>query len=120
MTDPEGIQKEPSPPLPPSESPAPAVHKCPHCDHTLTRKDVEIGLCWYCNKRLADPIDPHPPARAPFLATFVFGIVGAFIGLMVGYFLTGGERGSWTTSLCGGIGFASGGALARALFTPRK
>ena len=120
MTDPEGIRNEPPPPVRAPEATVPAqAQKCPHCDHSLTRKDVEIGVCGYCNKRLAEPVQPKQ-AQAPFLATFLFGFVGGAIGLIVGYCVTDGDGGSWTASLCGGIGFASGSALARSLFRPRK
>src|SRR5690242_20192779 len=99
MTDPEGIQREPTAPTP-TAGPA----KCPHCDKSLTQEDVAGGRCWYCGKGLTDPVEPRPP-HTPFLAIFLLGFVGAGLGLAAGYLLTG-ERmgsGSWTVSLCGGI-----------------
>jgi hypothetical protein len=133
MTEPEGIQREPaahapkpsgiqSTPSPPDVTP-PVVElkKCPHCDKSLTDTDVAGGRCWFCNKRLTDPVEPKRP-QTPFLATFLLGLVGATIGIVVGYVVTGAEigRGSWTVSLCGGIGFATGSALARSIFGKQK
>jgi hypothetical protein len=41
--------------------------------------------------------------------------------MVVGYLITGEPaKGSWAVSLCGGIGFAFGSALARSLFSQRK
>ena len=129
MADPDGIQKEQllpelkrsgiQPPSSPSDVPASVVQlkKCPHCDKSLTTVDVAGGRCWYCNKHLADPVEPKH-GQTPFLATFLFGLFGAILGLVLGYMLTGDKIGqdSWTVSLCGGIGFATGSALARTIF----
>ena len=84
-------------------------------------KDVEDNRCWYCNKRMTDPIEPPQPPR-PVVAKFVLGFVGAILGMAVGLLLLGktAEHGSWTVSLCGGIGFASGSALATLLFGKKK
>jgi hypothetical protein len=94
---------------------------CPHCNHELTAKDVAGGVCWFCDKRLSDPVVPKPP-QPPFLATFLLGLVGASLGIVVGYVLTGDKigQGSWAVSLCGGIGFAVGCAMARAVFVKQK
>jgi hypothetical protein len=78
---------------------------------------VADGHCWYCNKRLADPVEAKS-AQTPFVATFLLGFVGAVLGLVVGYVLLGGKigEGSWGVSLCAGIGFATGSAIARSIF----
>jgi hypothetical protein len=130
MAEPDGIQREPSAsppkPLDIQASPEPPdvalkVHKCPHCDHSLTTKDVALNRCWYCNKRLTDPIEPKQPGT-PFLAKFGFGFVGAILGMALGLFFLGNvaERGSWTISLCAGVGYATGTAIAMALFGGKK
>jgi hypothetical protein len=134
MTDPEGIQREPPDqqpqpsgiqPTPSPDVPAPAAgpQKCPHCGNPQTRDDVAGGRCWYCDKRLTDPVEAKPPRppRPPFLATFLFGFVGAILGFGVGYVLTQERigQGSWTVSLCGGIGFATGSAFARSMYRKR-
>jgi hypothetical protein len=97
--------------------PGTAIKKCPHCDSSLTQQDVAGGRCWYCNKRLTDPVEPRRP-QTPYFATFLLGFVGAVVGIVVGYVLLGGKigEGSWGVSLCGGIGFATGSALARSMF----
>ena len=133
MSEPDGIQKEPSPParrpsgIQPVPSPpnvaVPAVEfkNCPHCDEPLTAEDVARGQCWFCDKRLTAPVEPKRP-QTPFLATFLLGLVGATLGIVVGYMLTRENigQGSWTVSLCGGIGFATGSAVARSIFDKRK
>jgi hypothetical protein len=133
MTEPEGIQRKPSRQSARSEgiqpAPVPAdettsgrrLEKCPHCDHSLTAQDVAAGRCWFCEKRLSDPVEPKQP-RTPFLATFFLGFLGAMIGVVLGYVLTGEELGggSWTVSLCGGIGLAIGSATARAIYAKRQ
>jgi len=133
MTEQNGIQREPAAPAPkpsgiqPAPSPpdvtAPAeeLKKCPHCDKSLTATDVVGGRCWYCNKRLTDPVEPKRP-QTPFMATFLLGFVGAILGFIVGFVLLGEKigQGSWTMSLCGGIGFATGSAVARSMFGKQK
>ncbi len=133
MTEPDGIQRELCVPAPkpsgiqlaPSSpdvtEPIVELKKCPHCDHSLTAEDVAGGRCWYCNKRFTDPVEPKQ-LRTPFLATFLFGLVGATVGIVVGYVLTAEKigRGSWTVSLCGGIGCATGSAIARSIFGKQK
>src|SRR5262245_56764033 len=129
MTEPEGNQREPSAQaskpsgIQPTPSPpdlrVPVVERkiCPHCNTSLTAEDVAAGRCWYCNKRLTDPVEPKSP-QTPFLATFLLGLLGAILGLVIGYVATGEKigQGSWTVSLCGGIGFAAGSAIARSIF----
>jgi hypothetical protein len=129
MTEPDGIQREPETPTPspsglknsPSATPGQVSvagpKKCPHCGHSLTSKDVEIGRCWFCEKRLTDPVQPRQPTT-PFLATFLLGLVGASLGTVFAFLFLGETVGqaSWTVSLCGGIGFATGSAVARLLF----
>jgi len=133
MTEPDGIQREqsaPAPkpsgiqavPSPPNVTPAIGELKnCPHCDSSLAAQDIEVGRCWYCNKRLTDPVEPKQP-RTPFLPVFFLGLLGAILGTVFGYFFTGETIGgaSWTVSLCGGIGFACGSAAARSLFGKQK
>jgi hypothetical protein len=70
---------------------------------------------------LADPVEPKRP-QTPFLATFLLGFVGAVLGLVVGYALLGDKigEGSWGVSLCGGIGFATGSAIARSIFRKQQ
>jgi hypothetical protein len=118
MAEPEGIQREPS--SPPGTTVGP-VQKCPHCGQSLTARDVTHGQCWYCDKRLTDPVVPKPP-RTPFLATFFLGLFGAIIGFIIGSVLMATKvvDGSWTVSICGGIGFAAGSAIARTLFTKQQ
>jgi hypothetical protein len=123
MSESNGIQRQPSAPAPASIPPSPsdpvaaslARRECPHCHHALTAKDVEDNLCWYCDDSLTGPRKPRPP-EAP-LAGCLFGLIGAMVGTAVGLLITGpGGRGSWTVSICGGIGYGCGSALARAIF----
>ena len=133
MTEPGGIQREPSSQVPgpsgtpsapsPTDRPAPLVElkKCPHCDKSLAAQDVTAGRCWFCEKKLTDPVQPKQP-RAPFVATVLFGFLGAILGMVIGLVLLGEKNGlgSWTVSLCGGLGFAGGSAIARSVFGRRK
>jgi hypothetical protein len=130
MTGPDGIQRKPPAPTPnpsgiqnvPSstngQSSVAELKKCPHCGHSLTSKDVEIGLCWFCEKRMADPVEPTQPTP-PYLAMLLLGGVGAILGVAfaVIFLREIAPAGSWTMSLCGGIGYAAGAALARLLFS---
>jgi hypothetical protein len=70
---------------------------------------------------LTDPFIPKSP-RTPFIATFLLGLLGAIVGFIIGSVLLGAKivEGSWTVSICGGIGFATGSAIARALFTKQQ
>jgi hypothetical protein len=123
MTESGGIQREPSalpPPSPPDVTVGP-LQKCPHCGYTLGVNDVASGQCWFCEKRLTDPVKPKRP-QTPFLATFLLGLLGAILGFVVGSVLLATKvvEGSWTVSICGGIGFATGSAIARALFSKQE
>jgi hypothetical protein len=91
---------------------------CPHCGHSLTAKDVEADWCWYCEKKMTRPIEPKPKAP-PFIITFLFGFVGAVVGLAFGIAFTG-RSGTWTTSFLGGIGYATGHAIAGFLYRDKK
>jgi hypothetical protein len=121
MSEPEGIQKEPSalPPPAPSDIAIPVrpLEKCPHCGHLLVPEDFTWGQCGICDKRLYDFGQLKQP-RSPWLATILFGFLGAIVGYFVGYMLVAAEivPGSWTMSICGGIGFATGSGITRALF----
>jgi len=46
--------------------------KCPHCDHDLVAKDVAANRCWFCEKKLSDPVEPKAkePAYAAHLGIF--------------------------------------------------
>jgi hypothetical protein len=107
----------------PSVNPAPAEapKKCPHCDVTLAAKDVASGRCWFCEKKLTDPVEPKA-RRAAFLAVFLFGFLGAVLGMVAGLVFLGGKNGlgSWSVSLCGGVGLAAGSTIARSIFGRRK
>jgi hypothetical protein len=133
MSEPERFQGEPSvPPPKPSDIqdlPFPQIvqasvvelKKCPHCGHSLTAKDVEGGKCWFCEKKLTDPVEPKKPGT-PFYATFLLGLAGAISGMVFGFTFLGEKArpGSWTLSLCGGIGLATGSAIANLLFGKQK
>lgn len=107
-------------PFTPSGTNDSGLAKCPHCDHSLTTKDVKFGRCWFCEKRLTDPVEPRPP-RGSFVARMLFGMAGAILGMMAGVLLNEtGLRSSWTVSICAGLGFASGSALARLMFSVPK
>ncbi len=92
---------------------------CPHCGQSLTTTEVEGGQCSYCYKRVTDPVEPKQP-RPPFLAVFLLGLLGALAGTASAIFLLGENHASWTTSLCGGVGFAIGSAAAKLLFNNRR
>jgi hypothetical protein len=132
MTEPDGIQREPSAPVPkpsgittepstPERAAGVELGKCPHCDSPLIAEDVRRGRCWSCDRRLDDPVQPKQPPE-PFLAISLLGLFGSALGLAYGRVLLGEPigRASWTLSLCAGIGFAAGSALARSLFGKHK
>jgi hypothetical protein len=90
--------------------------KCPRCGFLDVRRT---------NCRCGYPGTEAPPNKGTgpsFLVKFLFGFVGAGIGLAVGYLITGDDiaRSSLVTSICGGIGCALGFGIARALFGNKR
>jgi hypothetical protein len=91
--------------------------KCPRCGLA----DVRRTSCRCGYPGVGAP--PNEGAGPSFFVKFLFGFVGAGIGLAVGFLITGDNLGgshSLGTSLSGGIGCALGFAIATALFGKKQ